>query len=63
MNDKNPGPREAPCPHCGTDAEWSFLDDANTQVEVVCPDCGRFEMPRADFDEAAADIAELNEPQ
>lgn len=58
MIDKQRGPRDAPCPRCGADAEWSFLDEAKTRVEIVCPDCGRIEIAREDFDAAEADILE-----
>lgn len=50
------GGREATCSRCGADAGWRFLDEWEKQVEVVCPDCGRFEMTRAEFEQAEADI-------
>lgn len=50
------GTREALCGHCGLDAAWSFLDEEESRIEVVCPDCGRFEMTREEFDQAEADI-------
>lgn len=56
MNRKERGPNEAPCPRCGADAEWSFLDAGETIVEVVCVDCGRTQVPRAEFDYAETDI-------
>jgi predicted RNA-binding Zn-ribbon protein involved in translation (DUF1610 family) len=46
---------------CGADAEWSFADSGQTQVEVNCPDCGKFEVPRAEFDQAESEIVELEE--
>lgn len=52
----------AVCPLCRGEAEWSFMDDAMTRVEVLCGDCGRFEAPKAAFDDAQADIA-LPEPE
>lgn len=55
------GPGEVSCPHCGSDAQWSFLDEAKSLVEVVCPECGRFEMPREDFDQAVSEIIGPNE--
>ncbi len=45
----------AVCPLCGGEAEWSFLDDQMTRIEVICTNCGRFEAPKARFDEAQAD--------
>jgi predicted RNA-binding Zn-ribbon protein involved in translation (DUF1610 family) len=39
-------PREVSCPRCGADATWRFLDEAKTTVEIRCPDCGVFDLPR-----------------
>ena len=50
--------REAPCTRCGGEARFRFLDDAKRRLEVECPACGRYVMPREEFDEAAADVAE-----
>ena len=50
----------AVCPLCGGEAEWSFLDDDMTRVEVICTNCGRFEAPKARFDEAQADAVPLD---
>jgi predicted RNA-binding Zn-ribbon protein involved in translation (DUF1610 family) len=55
--ERKEGVREASCAHCGGEARWRFLDDQETRVEVVCPDCGRFEMTREEFDAAELDIA------
>ena len=44
----------AVCPLCGGEAEWSFVDDEMTRVEVLCGDCGRFEAPKTAFDDAQA---------
>lgn len=49
--------REALCPRCGGDAQWSFADEAKTEVVVACADCGRYTLPRAEFDAAEAEIA------
>jgi uncharacterized Zn finger protein len=46
------------CPQCREEATWRFLDEAKSQVEILCSDCGRFEMPRAEFEQAEADIVE-----
>lgn len=56
--DKERGPRETPCPKCGGEAQYRYLDEEHSRVEVSCPDCGRTEMTRAAFDQAAADIVE-----
>ena len=58
FTDKERGPRETPCPRCGGDAQFRFLDEGHARVEVSCPDCGRFEMARVKFDQAVADIVE-----
>ncbi len=47
---------DAPCPHCGAEAAWDFLNESKTLVGVVCPDCGPFELSRAEFDQAETDI-------
>ena len=44
MNGKERNEHETLCPHCGAEAEWSFLDPEKSRIEVTCPDCGRFEM-------------------
>jgi hypothetical protein len=56
--DADLGPRSAVCARCGGDVEWSFSDAAKTRVTVVCPDCGRYELPREDFDAAETEIVE-----
>lgn len=50
------GAREALCNRCGGPAAWHFLDEEETRVEVICPDCGRYEMAREEFDQAEGDI-------
>ncbi|HUA85912.1 MAG TPA: hypothetical protein VMB85_18770 [Bryobacteraceae bacterium] len=54
-------PREVSCPHCGADASWRFLDEANTLVEILCPDCGVFQLPRGEFEETEADVPGLED--
>jgi RNase P subunit RPR2 len=49
------------CPRCRGEAEWRFLDDSKATVEVMCADCGRFEMPREEFEQAESDITETEE--
>ena len=63
MNGKEQNEHEGLCPHCGAAAEWSFLGPEKSQIEVTCPDCGRFEMTREEFDSAVSDNAEVNEPE
>jgi predicted RNA-binding Zn-ribbon protein involved in translation (DUF1610 family) len=55
------GAREALCSRCGGEAAWSYLDEQESRVEIVCPDCGRFEMIRGEFSQAEADIVEPEE--
>ncbi|HEY7392574.1 MAG TPA: hypothetical protein VH640_28900 [Bryobacteraceae bacterium] len=49
------------CPHCGAWAEWSFLSSEKSQIEVMCPDCGRYKMDREEFDQAVTDISKTEE--
>jgi len=53
------GPLE--CPRCGGEADWRFLDEAKEVVEIFCSDCGRFEMSRAEFEQAESDVLEIGE--
>ena len=63
MNGKERNEHASICPQCGADAEWSYLNGAKTQVEVFCPDCGRYQMTRDEFDAAAVESAELHEAE
>ena len=54
-------PPEILCPRCRGDATWRFLDEGEDRIEVVCSDCGIFEIPRSEFEKAEADIAEPEE--
>jgi predicted RNA-binding Zn-ribbon protein involved in translation (DUF1610 family) len=49
------------CVRCGAEASWLFADDEKQFVEIVCPNCGRFEMTRAEFEQAEFDIAQAEE--
>jgi predicted RNA-binding Zn-ribbon protein involved in translation (DUF1610 family) len=59
MDDVQQNSPDTICVRCGAEATWSFLDQA--MVEIVCPDCGRFEVPRAEFKQAEFDIAQAEE--
>jgi hypothetical protein len=61
MSWKERDERDIFCPRCGADAEWSFSHDDRSGVEIMCVDCGRFEMQRADFDRFGAEIAGVSE--
>ncbi|HLI82519.1 MAG TPA: hypothetical protein VKV17_01305 [Bryobacteraceae bacterium] len=49
------------CPRCGAEAEWSFFNPGKNEVEVMCPDCGRFPLSREEFDQATSDRAQIEE--
>ncbi|MBZ5611273.1 MAG: hypothetical protein LAP38_23675 [Acidobacteriia bacterium] len=53
------GPLE--CPRCKAEATWLFLDEEKTVVEILCSDCGRFEMSRTEFEKAESDAVEAAE--
>jgi hypothetical protein len=50
------------CPRCGAEAQWSFSDHHKERVEIMCPDCGRYEMPREQFDNVVTESVEPHEP-
>ena len=56
--DPERGQRDAICARCGGDAEWIFADGGRTRVQVTCPNCGKFEMTRVEFDRAESEILE-----
>lgn len=56
--DRERGQRDVICMRCGSDAEWIFVDSDQTRVEVTCPDCGKFEMLRTEFDQAESELVE-----
>ena len=58
MNDLEHNSPDTVCPHCGVEATWRFLDEEQPMVEIACPDCGRFELSRAEFGQAEFDIAQ-----
>lgn len=53
---------ETLCPHCGAEADCHFTDSNELFLKVICPDCGHFEIPRAEFEQAQADLAAAAEP-
>jgi DNA-directed RNA polymerase subunit RPC12/RpoP len=61
--DRERGQRDVICMRCGSDAEWIFVDSDQTRVEVTCPDCGKFEMLRTEFDQAESEIVEPREQE
>ncbi len=63
MNGKERDEHVTMCPQCGADAEWSYLNETKTRIEILCSDCGRYEMSRDEFDAAAAESAGLNEAE
>jgi len=61
MNDQQKNTPETTCVRCGADANWSFIDEPEQVVEIVCPDCGRFEISRAEFEQAEFDMVQSEE--
>ena len=59
--DPERGQRDVVCVRCGADSEWIFVDSEKTRVEITCPDCGKFEMLRTEFDHAESEIVEPRE--
>lgn len=53
---------EAPCARCGAEAQWSFLDSSKTRIEILCPNCGRLEMQREEFDQAETENPGNDDP-
>jgi predicted RNA-binding Zn-ribbon protein involved in translation (DUF1610 family) len=61
MNDTLQDLGQALCIRCGAEANCRFADAAQTLVEIVCPDCGRFEIPRVEFEQYEFDMAQAEE--
>ena len=62
MNRKERNEHEGICPRCGADAQCSSLTTETARIQVMCPDCGRYEMDREEFDQAEADRGEVESP-
>jgi DNA-directed RNA polymerase subunit RPC12/RpoP len=58
--DKQDSP-EILCSRCGTPAVWRFLDETREMLEIDCPDCGRFEISKAELEQAEFDIVPAEE--
>jgi uncharacterized Zn finger protein len=63
MDRKERDERAARCPRCGGEAEWSFIDEDKTRVEIMCQDCGTLEMAREDFDLQLVEHPETTESE
>jgi hypothetical protein len=50
--DKAADVRESPCPRCGGEAAC-VIPEPEGDVEVFCPNCGPFQMPQDEFDQAS----------
>lgn len=49
------------CLRCGAEAEWRFIDEEQKTIEIICPECGRFNVPRLNFEQAQFDIIKPKE--
>ena len=62
--DKEHGATNSPCPRCGADAQWTRdVTDNASSIQVVCAECGSFEMPRPEFDTAVSEIVAPDAPE
>ena len=61
MNGKERNQHEAQCPRCGAAAQWSLTDQSGKRIQILCPDCGRYETDKDEFDSRAAEIVETND--
>jgi uncharacterized cysteine cluster protein YcgN (CxxCxxCC family) len=57
------GQREAICNRCGGAAVWRYLDADQSRVELICVDCGSFEIERGELDVVETDIAGPEDPE
>jgi transcription elongation factor Elf1 len=58
MSGKERDEHQAACPRCDAEAEWSYLDAENNEIEVVCSECGRYVLTKEEFDKAMTERAE-----
>jgi endogenous inhibitor of DNA gyrase (YacG/DUF329 family) len=56
MDNSERNEHQTACPRCGADAEWSYIDPEKTRIEVMCAECGRYEITREELDEAMEDV-------
>ena len=61
MNNPQQDSTETLCSKCGAQANWRFVDETKEVVEIVCPDCGKFEVPRVQFEQAEFDMTPAEE--
>jgi len=57
MSNPQSDANDAACLRCGAVAIWRFRDGQKNVVELICANCGRYEVPRAEFEVAEFDIA------
>lgn len=50
------------CPRCAAEAKWILAGAEQETVQITCPDCGLFEIPSTEFEQAEFDISEPTEP-
>ena len=57
MNSHDQDSPETLCPHCGAEATCHVTEGEEQLVEIICPDCGQFQLSVAEFEQAQADLA------
>jgi uncharacterized Zn finger protein len=56
MKNRGPEEKEAVCPMCGEEVQSVWATDAATPVAVTCPNCGRLELSKEEFDVFESDV-------